>query len=756
MKTETAESAPVTPDRTTMFAPDPIEDDDESSNVGSSTESKDAPRSGAEEVAIAKAEDLAVFRIRLAVAVFLILCTIGVATAVYKVTAIEETKVFEDELYDFSIKALSSVVTALGNSVGMLDAFAVSIVSYTRDVNQTWPFIEIPDSSVRMSKVLTATNGVAISFLPKVLEEERAEWDVFSVERGPRWVDENLKIQEIDPNFHGNELEGYSVGPMFCLENISEVPIHFPHWQQYPTATSLSPYNFDSGTTPHIVRNLQSGRFRLSEIPNGENTDPAGYNAWLTEYVGDSFATDEPVSEFIYPISQAMADRPNSLASDAGDASEIIGLLWTNFFWRHKFEGILPQGTKGIVMVTHNTCNQSFTYEINGPEAVFLGHGDHHDPAYDHLAVEATISDLVEEIGFLSVYSGLLISTEQGECDYYFRAYPSKSFESYYKTANPWIYTVVTVSIFLFTFIVFGAYDFLVERRQSKVMSTAVKSSAIVSSLFPSNVRDRLYDLEGEKKGHHHLTSDPRSSISSNIAYPENFKMAAGEGEDREGRPIADLFPETTVMFADLAGFTKWSSTREPSQVFILLEHLYGAFDAIAARRRIFKVETIGDCYVAVAGLPEPRADHAVVMAKFAHDCNAKMTKLMSHLSVTLGPDTEYLCMRFGLNSGPVTAGVLRGQKSRFQLFGDTVNTASRMETTGKRQSIHGSQATADELIKFGKEHWLQAREDAVEVKGKGRLQTYWIVPAEAAMASSSDGDEILEHGSSKDSKSSS
>lgn len=77
----------------------------------------------------------------------------------------------------------------------------------------------------------------------------------------------------------------------------------------------------------------------------------------------------------------------------------------------------------------------------------------------------------------------------------------------------------------------------------------------------------------------------------------------------------------TTVMFADLVGFTAWSSVREPAHVFTLLETIYSAFDKIAKRRRVFKVETVGDCYVAVAGLPEPRRDHAVVMARFSHEC---------------------------------------------------------------------------------------------------------------------------------------
>jgi class 3 adenylate cyclase len=202
-----------------------------------------------------------------------------------------------------------------------------------------------------------------------------------------------------------------------------------------------------------------------------------------------------------------------------------------------------------------------------------------------------------------------------------------------------------------------------------------------------------------------------------------------------------------------MVGFTAWSSVREPSQVFTLLESVYHAFDQIARKRRVFKVETVGDSYVAVAGLPEPRADHATVMARFANDCLKKIHILTKKLVVVLGPDTESLTMRCvsiiidaalqrkvsksklyyffltkqGLHSGPVTAGVLRGERSRFQLFGDTMNTASRMESTGVKDKIQISQETADLLIAAGKVHWLTQREDKVVAKGKGEVETYWV-----------------------------
>jgi len=124
-------------------------------------------------------------------------------------------------------------------------------------------------------------------------------------------------------------------------------------------------------------------------------------------------------------------------------------------------------------------------------------------------------------------------------------------------------------------------------------------------------------------------------------------------------------------------------------------------------------------------------------MVKFSVDCLEKMRDVVVSLVDSLGEDTTNLAMRVGLHSGPVTGGVLRGEKSRYQLFGDTVNTASRMESNGMSGKIHVSQSTADELAKLGRSSWLVARDEKLPVKGKGDMQTYFVHPSSLAMTAS-------------------
>ena len=312
-------------------------------------------------------------------------------------------------------------------------------------------------------------------------------------------------------------------------------------------------------------------------------------------------------------------------------------------------------------------------------------------------------------------------------------------------TNRPIVYSMSIALVFVFTSAVFIIYDCVAGRRQGVIMETLARSSAVAHSLFPANVRERMFgdiDASGRQRRRPSMSKDglikqkslpsfetPRIRLTSFLKRSREVysKMDESKYVDPLTEPIADLFPDTTVMFADIAGFTAWSSEREPSEVFQLLETVWAAFDACANKLGVYKIETVGDCYVCVTGLPNANKDHAVIMTRFAYECLHQMSELTQQLEVSLGPGTTDLAMRFGLHSGPVTAGVLRGEKSRFQLFGDTMNTAARMESTGAKNMIQISQSTADLLAEAGKAHWFVPRDGLVTAKGKGEMQTYWI-----------------------------
>lgn len=142
----------------------------------------------------------------------------------------------------------------------------------------------------------------------------------------------------------------------------------------------------------------------------------------------------------------------------------------------------------------------------------------------------------------------------------------------------------------------------------------------------------------------------------------------------------------------------------------------------------MFKVETVGETFVAATGIPHAQTDHAVAMCKFTKECMRKMPKFVKKMEVKFGPDTGELTLRCGMNSGPVTGGFLKGKGARFQLFGDTVTTAAVIQTNGMSGCIHLSQATAELLTKAGKRRWFTEREEAVHSLEKGEIKTYWLM----------------------------
>ena len=270
---------------------------------------------------------------------------------------------------------------------------------------------------------------------------------------------------------------------------------------------------------------------------------------------------EHPHSILLEPVYQKVNDQN----------SGIVGVIAATVGWDAYLVDLLPEGVDGLLVVLKNTCNQSFSYQLSGNGAFYQGAFDNHDPKYDKY----------EEVAPFYSFDDLDIAVDTpGHCVFSFHIYPTDTFEDEYKSELPVILAVVVGSTFFFMLATFMTYDWFVQRRNRKVVAAAAQANSVVASMFPTEIKEKLL----QQKKQEQEAKDNLAAWKNKSFFPE------------EQKTIADFYPETTILFADIVGFTAWSSVREPHMVFDLLETLYKSLDDAAKSRRIFKVETVGDC----------------------------------------------------------------------------------------------------------------------------------------------------------------
>ena len=358
--------------------------------------------------------------------------------------------------------------------------------------------------------------------------------------------------------------------------------------------------------------------------------------------------------------------------------AKIVGAIMAEMRWTSFFCSFMPDIIRGIRIVVKNRCDhQQVTFQINGPRVDFIGNGDLHDPKYDEYEIQADF-DSSFAISDNCVYSMSLYPSDELKLMDESKSGSNSKLAFSASPGHPIIWTVAVILIFVAVSLVFGVYDYIVERRQQKVLSTAIRSSSLVNSLFPAAVRDRLLDatehrqqqqlecerrrpikrqkvaqreqgVQGQQQQNKIQPLDDTDAVKVEAAdtspadkpATDDSKSGNDGGSEKDespaapltsslqmydSKPIAELFPHATVLFgeflelssinccanayardfypsslytplhlhvvisADLVGFTSWSSSRMPSQVFVLLETLYSSFDNIARKLGVFKV----------------------------------------------------------------------------------------------------------------------------------------------------------------------
>lgn len=235
------------------------------------------------------------------------------------------------------------------------------------------------------------------------------------------------------------------------------------------------------------------------------------------------------------------------------------------------------------------------------------------------------------------------------------------------------------------------------------LISTCV-TLALIAFLFDADTREAEHKLAAEH--------DRSERLLLNIL-PKSISERLKGGQ----QAIADGFANVTVLFADIVGFTVLSARLPPQELVRVLNEVFSRFDELAEKYRLEKIKTIGDAYMVAAGLPDPRPDHAEAVARMAID----MRTALAELNKKHGYDLE---IRIGINSGPVVAGVIGKKKFIYDLWGDTVNTASRMESHGVKDAIHVTDATAELL----RDSFVLESRGPIEIKGKGEMETFLVL----------------------------
>eukprot|EP00547_Thalassionema_nitzschioides_P009863 CAMPEP_0194225370 /NCGR_PEP_ID=MMETSP0156-20130528/39458_1 /TAXON_ID=33649 /ORGANISM="Thalassionema nitzschioides, Strain L26-B" /LENGTH=1223 /DNA_ID=CAMNT_0038957291 /DNA_START=131 /DNA_END=3802 /DNA_ORIENTATION=+ len=237
-----------------------------------------------------------------------------------------------------------------------------------------------------------------------------------------------------------------------------------------------------------------------------------------------------------------------------------------------------------------------------------------------------------------------------------------------------------------------------------------------------SEIDERLKRLDAELTEPIRLEKEQRNTKTNKLLF-DVFPKPIAEAL-RDGRKIEPTCHElVTIFFSDIVGFTNMSSTLSPMKVSDMLDRLYNAFDNLSQKHDVFKVETIGDAYMAVTNLVKDQPDHAKRIADFAVGA---VKAANGTLIDTENPSMGYVEIRVGFHSGSVVANVVGTRNPRYCLFGDTVNTASRMESNSEVNRIHCSESSASCLKAQNPAMPLVSR-GAIPVKGKGTMKTFWV-----------------------------
>jgi hypothetical protein len=498
---------------------------------------------------LAQRETKAVRWLRVTVLLILISAAASCAALVYTYIRNGQVSEFEETYEDFAQKIITATENNALNKMEAIVSLASLIQAHAMDTNQTWPLVTVSFFETHVMATRSLTEAYGVTLFPFVESSNREDWEIYSVQHRD-WLNESYATQrEIfgSDNLGLNDTTNvdwfdflwtsdykdplnpdFSAGiadRIFRTRHVyddshnpridTSTGPYFPQWQAAPASKYYQ-------STVNLNYACYDDFFEQTKIIRNTSNSAFGI-AWTDQ------STEGYVSTLLYPIFDLFY----------GGEKKVVAFLGLDLLWNSFLKSILHQGNKGVYVVVENTCNQTFSFLLEKDDSSFLGDGDAHDTNYDSMERSTLFGHKLMEPVTEETYIGAPLFADF--CATTFRIYPTKAMEDYYVNNLPVVATVVVLGVFLFTSIVFVLYDWIVERRQKLVMTTATRADRLVSSLFPKEVKEQLY----EKNASEELSPEDHITEFMGATNPDTKR-----GSYISVNPIANLYEETTIMFA--------------------------------------------------------------------------------------------------------------------------------------------------------------------------------------------------------------
>ena len=511
---------------------------------------------------VARSESDSIKFFRIMVTVVLLCGALSASMGVYFYFQSTETSSFERAFESDTNHLLQSIGVSMKHTLEAADGFVSDILSQTP--SSAWPLVTIPNFPRKARRMIELTKVRSVDFNIVVKPELRTQWESYASEN-MRWIHGSLVAQAIDRNesidseFNATE---YSGSYWIWGENDNALaikPFFLPLWQHEPVDEQID---------------LPIEERRVYNEDAWQSVDSVAVNDLVTIFdqrrvVIGHFKTDididdgDPFSTISYPIIAGGVASAAASSTKVDTSRPVVGSVRLSLHWRDVLRDILPPLSRNIEVVLSDSCTgNSHTYRIDGPNVVDIGDGDLHESKteFNDMAVSSTVFDLImasdDEINGYGAYEGLPILND---CSHVLTFYPNGANKNEFTTLNALYFSVLSVLIFLFVFTVFLFYDTLVIKRQRAVVRHVDLLTGIVSNLFPSAIREQLYEDKEENNKFNARNSDGvviKAILKGDgDADLDELVEPSYSGEDdvtvgfHNTKPMADLFQETTVMY---------------------------------------------------------------------------------------------------------------------------------------------------------------------------------------------------------------